>query len=427
MAVDTRIIAAVLILVIIVGIGLYMARGGGEEAPAAPAQEEAGTAGGQQQEQAAGGEQATSEERVKVLVLFDVGGRGDLSFNDMAYLGAERAMEELGVEVDFQTPPSIDVMPQLLESVSAEGEYDLIVLVGFLWQAPLSKVAPNYPDQKYALIDSALEGDYPNVASYVFREQEVASLIGVLAADIAKNLGSDKAGAVAGMSIPPLWRFHVGYLYGIQYYNQETGSNVQLVWTYTGKFDDPVKGKEVTQQMIQQGVRVFYGLAGLTHLGMFDAVREAAQQGIEAVAIGQDASQEWYDPYHIILSGMKRVDNAVYYAIKSVVDGNFTPGVNSLGLKEGGLGISDEEIVRWFAEQAAEQGRLQGMTPDEVVQIVMQQREKYISDTAWQIVGELEQKIKNGEIAFVSPASAEEYDSIIQELQQGNLDAALSR
>ncbi len=425
MAVDTRIIAVVLVLVILAGIGFYMTRGGGEEAPAeAPAQQETGTTGGQQ-EQATGGETTGQEEKVKVLVLFDVGGRGDLSFNDMAYLGAERAMEELGVEVDFQTPPSIDVMPQLLESVSAEGEYDLIVLVGFLWQAPLAKVAPNFPDQKYALIDSALEGDYPNVASYVFREQEVASLIGVLAADIAKNLGSDKAGSVAGMSIPPLWRFHVGYLYGIQYYNQETGSNVELVWTYTGKFDDPVKGKEVTQQMIQQGVRVFYGLAGLTHLGMFDAVREAAQQGIDAVAIGQDASQEWYDPYHIIISGMKRVDNAVYYAIKSVVDGTFQPGVNSLGLKEGGLGISDEEIVKWFAEQAAEQGRLQDLTPDEVVKIVMEQRKKYISDTAWQIVAELEEKIKNGEIAFVSPASAEEYDQIIQALQQGDLNAAL--
>ncbi|MEB3852195.1 MAG: BMP family ABC transporter substrate-binding protein [Desulfurococcales archaeon] len=344
----------------------------------------------------------------------------------MAVLGAERAASDFGVKVDYQTPRSTDEMESLLRSVSRSGKYDLIIGVGFLWLDAMSKVAPEYPNQKYALIDAAPQNPIGNLAAYVFREQEVAALVGILAADIAHNIGCNKAGAVAGMDIPPLWRFHIGYLYGIQYYNNVTGSSVELVWTYTGTFGDPQVGKQTTQQMIAQGVCVFYGLAGLTHLGMFDAVREAAEQGKNVVAIGQDASQEWYDPYHIILSGLKRVDVAVYDAIKSVVYGNFTGGIHSLGIKEGALGISDDKIIKYFAEIAAQQGKLpKGLTPDDVVNIVEQQRSKYISQRAWDLVNQLESDIASGKIRFVTPASHDQYDQIIQQLKQGDLQAAL--
>ncbi len=366
--------------------------------------------------------------KIHVLVLFDVGGKGDLSFNDMAVLGAERAKKELGVEVSYQTPASVDAMESLLRSVSQSGKYDLIIGVGFLWLDPMTKVAPDFPQQKYALIDAAPQEPIPNLAAYVFREQEVASLVGILAADIAKNIGSPKVGAVAGMDIPPLWRFDIGYLYGVQYYNKETGSNIGYAWTYTGRFDDPQLGKQVAEQMIAQDVRVLYGLAGLTHLGMFDAVRDANERGILAFAIGQDASQEWYDPYHIILSGLKRVDVAVYDAIKSVVEGNFTGGIHSLGLKEGALGISDEEIIKYFAEIAYEQGKLpKGLTPDDVVRIVMENRKKYISDEAWNLVEKLKNDIISGKIRFKTPTTHDEYDEIKNQLLQGNLQAALEQ
>ncbi len=399
---------ALVAVVLVAAAALYLAGGGGEAAGA-----------------------AEEEGKVRVLVLFDVGGRGDLSFNDMAALGADRAARELGVEVVYQTPQSLDVMESVLDAASRSGEYDLIVLVGFLWQAPLENVAPRYPEQKYALIDAATSKPFENVASYVFREQEVASLVGIIAADIARNIAERtgepaKVGAVAGMNIPPLWRFHIGYLYGVQYYNKATGSNVELVWVYTGKFDDPTLGKSYTEQMLQEGVRVFYGLAGLTHVGMFNAVKEAAARGVTAFSIGQDASQEWYDPYTIIISGLKRVDVAVYTAIKDVVEGRFRGGIISLGLKEGGLGLSDEEIIRYFAEIAMQQGLLpEGMTPDDVVRVVMQLREEWISDEAWRLVEELKTKIINGEIKFVNPKSQDEYERIISELEKGNLNAAL--
>ncbi len=407
---------AVIIVIVIVAAAAYWISGGGGGAT---------TTSPTQTTQSQGRKPGSN---VHVLVLFDVGGKGDLSFNDMAVLGAERARSDFGVQVDYQTPRSTDEMESLLRSVSKSGRYDLIIGVGFLWLDAMSKVAPDFPDQKYALIDAAPEKPISNLAAYVFREQEVAALVGVLAADIAHHIGCDKAGAVAGMDIPPLWRFHIGYLYGIQYYNNKTGSNVQLVWTYTGTFGDPQVGKQTTQQMIAQGVCVFYGLAGLTHLGMFDAVREAAQQGHDVIAIGQDASQEWYDPYHIILSGLKRVDVAVYDAIKSVVYGNFTGGIHSLGIKEGALGISDKDIIKYFAEIAANQSKLpQGLTPDDVVNIVMQKRSEYISQQAWNLVDQLRQAIVDGRIQFVSPATHDEYDQIINQLKAGNLQAALKQ
>ena len=364
--------------------------------------------------------------KVRVLVLFDVGGRGDLSFNDMAWLGAERARKELGVEVKFATPRSTAEMASLLDRLSSEGKYDLIVLVGFLWTAPLEEVAPKHPEQKYALIDAATSKVYPNVACYVFREQEVAALIGILAADMAHNLGGDKIGAVAGMDIPPLWRFHIGYLFGAKYYEKVTGRKTDLLWIYTGTFTDPAKGKEAAEALIRQGAKVLYGLAGATHLGMFEAVREAWQRGVKVLAIGQDASQEWIDPYHIIISGLKRVDNAVYTAIKEVVEGTFKGGIHSLGLKEGGLDLASLDMVKWFAEQAASVGRLpKDLTPEKVVEIVKELREKYISEEAWKIVEELKQKIVNGEIKFKNPATHDEYEEIIEQLEKGNLEAAL--
>ncbi len=366
--------------------------------------------------------------KFKVLVLFDVGGRGDLSFNDMAWLGAERAKKELGVDVSYLTPKSLADMKPLLEDLSRRGEYDLIVLVGFLWTSPLNETAGKFPNQKYALIDSTTGKVRPNEMDILFREQEVSSLVGIIAAGMAHELGTDKVGALVGMDIPPLWRFQVGYYFGAKYYEKMTGRKTDVVWTITGTFTDPATGKQYTEQMLKQGVRVIYGLAGATHLGAFQAVKEWEKEHKEpAFAIGQDASQEWIDPYHIPISGRKRVDVAVFSAIESVVKGTWKGGIITLGLKEGGVGIATLDEVKWFAEQAYKVGKLKGMTPDDVVRVVKQLRQKYIKPEVWALVKQLEDKIKNGEIQFKSPMSVKERDSIIKALENGDLNAALSK
>ncbi len=401
----TRMTLAILVVVIIIvalaGVYWYVSQqGGGEEKP---------------------------EEKTKVAILFDVGGRGDLSFNDMAYLGAEKAAKDFGVEIKYLTPKSTSDMVPLLEQLSSNKEYKLLVLVGFLWTDALNKTADKYPNQKYALIDSTTGVTRNNEVDILFREQEVGAIIGIIASGMAYELNGSTIGAVAGMSIPPLWKFHIGYLFGAKYFEMKTNKTVEFLWQYTGTFGDTQKGYQTAMQMLQQGAKVLYGLAGLTHVGMFDAVIEWNEKGYgSALAIGQDASQEWYNPKYIPVSGAKRVDVAVYTAIEMVVKGTWQGGIKTLGLKEGGVGIWDLDGVRYFAEIAYNNSKTK-LTPDEIVNIVQQQREKYIKDYVWNIVHELENKIKNGEIAFKTPLSEDEYNQIIQALQSGDLNAALAK
>ncbi len=372
--------------------------------------------------------QTATVKKVNVAVVFDVGGRGDLSFNDMAYLGAMRAEKELGAHIEFITPRSTADMQPLLERLSKSGKYDLIVLIGFLWTDPLNKTADKFPNQKYALIDSTTGVVRKNEVDILFREQECAALVGILASAMALKLGGNTVAALAGMDIPPLWKFHIGYLFGVKYFEKETGKKINFLWQYTGTFTDTQKGYTVGMQLIQQGARVIYGLAGLTHLGMFNAVKDWDKQHPNhlVLAIGQDASQEWIDPYHIPISGAKRVDVAVFTAIKMVATGNWKPGIITLGLKEGGVGIWDLEGVRYFAELAYKAHKT-SLTPDEIVKIVNETRHKYIPAYAWQLVDKLKQMIISGQIVFKTPTTHEEYQKIIQELQNGNLDAALAK
>jgi basic membrane protein A len=373
--------------------------------------------------------QPTPTKKVKVAILFDVGGRGDLSFNDMAYLGATKAQKDFGIEIETLTPKSLADMVPLLEDLSKRGEYDLLVLIGFLWTDALNKTADKFPDQKFALIDSTTGIARKNEVDILFREQECAAIVGVLASGMAKSLRGNKVGAVAGMDIPPLWKFHVGYLYGVKYYEKATGQKMDFVWQYTGTFTDTQAGYNAAMTLLQQDVKVLYGLAGLTHVGMFNAVKEwnSRQGKIAALAIGQDASQEWISPKDIPLSGAKRVDVAVYTAIEMVVKGTWKGGITTLGLKEGGVGIWDLDGVKEFATLAYEAKQLKDMTPDDVVKIVDQQRKAYIPGDAQRIADELKEKIMKGEIKFKMPANHDEYDSIIRELLAGNLDAALEK
>jgi len=369
-----------------------------------------------------------TNERYKVAVLFDVKGRGDLSFNDMAWLGAEKAVKELNVDVSYLTPRSLSDMVPLLERLARSKEYKILILVGFLWTTPLNETADKFPGQYFALIDATTGVVRSNEVDILFKEQEVASLIGVIAAGMAYELKGNTIAALAGMDIPPLWKFHIGYLFGAKYFELVTGKPVESLWVYTGTFTDPALEKQYTKQLLQRGAKVVYSLVGLTHTGTFEAVEEWEEERGELVfAVGQDASQEWIDPYHIPISGRKRVDVAVYTAIEMAVKGKFEGGIITLGLKEGGVGISSYSEVKWFAEQAVNTGQLKDITPNEVVAVVKELREKYIKDYVWDIVKGLEKMILTGQIEFKTPLTHDEYKGIIDALSKGDINAALSR
>ena len=377
----------------------------------------------------------TPHKKIKVLVLFDVGGRGDLSFNDMAWMGAERAAKDFGIVVQFNRPPSVRDMVPFLESYAKSHQYALIVLVGFLWTAPLKQVAPKFPDQKFALIDATTGVVRPNEVDLLFKEQQTGALVGFLAAELAHELmikehksGPIIIGTVMGMDIPPLWRFHIGYLWGAKLYQELTGIPVKVLWVYTGTFTDPKAGYTAAWKMLQQGALVLYQLAGATGIGVLNAVVDWNKKGYgKAFAIGEDASQEWYAPWYIPLSGAKRVDVAVYDAIKMVVTGNWKPGIYRLGLKQHAVGIWDLQGVKWFAELAYQYHKLpKGLTPEKVVEIVKKLREEYISKWAWCVVHNLEKAIINGQIQFINPKNHQQYESIVKALESGDLKAALA-
>jgi len=296
----------------------------------------------------------------KVAVVLDVGGRGDLSFNEMGFKGTDEAAKDFGLEmVEVQNATGADYLPNL-RNLARTGDYDLIICVGFLLGDALAAAATEFPNQKFAIIDVGyITG--PNIMNFVFRENEASALIGALAAMSAAQHGYTAAGIVLGIEIPVLWHFEAGFRYGmnwgLQAYAAHEGAatNVNLLYTYTGTFSDIALGKAASEAMLAQGAVGIYNVAGPLGVGDLEAVTEvhsnAGTTSGPPYYYGVDANQDWMGMgMHGIASGMKRVDLACYMAVEAVVKGTFAPGVTSLGLAEGGGAISDSEALLDFIE-----------------------------------------------------------------------------
>ncbi|MFC2083413.1 BMP family protein, partial [Candidatus Bipolaricaulota bacterium] len=197
----------------------------------------------------------------KVAVVLDVGGRGDLSFNDMGFVGTDKAATDFGYEmVEVQNASGADYLPNL-RNLSRAGDYEIIICVGFLLGDALAEVAPEFPDQKYAIIDVGyITG--PNIMNIVFRENEMSALVGALAAMAAAEYGYSNAGIVLGIEIPVLYHFEAGFRFGMDWGNQKVGADVGLLYTYTGTFSDIALGKAATEAMLAQGAVGVYNVAG---------------------------------------------------------------------------------------------------------------------------------------------------------------------
>ena len=343
----------------------------------------------------------------KVALAYDVGGRGDKSFNDMAYLGASKASKDFGVTVDEITPRALAEMEDVLRRLSKTGEYKIILCIGFLWTDALTKVSGEYPDQKFGAIDVFLP-DKPNVLAVVYREEEGCALVGALAALVSK---SGTIGNVLGMEIPLLWKFEIAYKYGAQYIGNASGKTFKVLWHYTGKFDDPSLGRESAISMLDQKADVIFAAAGGTGIGALKVVSERAKEtGEKLYAIGVDADQDWMHPGYIIASMQKRVDVGTYKAVEMAVKGPFTGGLLSLGIKEGGIGVSDlAALDDLLNDPMAKEGieKETGMKAEEIRSTIKAMRDSIPSDV-WQKVDELKNKILNGEVTIPVPGSADE-------------------
>jgi basic membrane protein A len=263
-------------------------------------------------------------------IIFDLGGKFDKSFNEAAFNGAEQWAKETGgtyKELEMQDEAQRE---QALRRL-AEAGANPVVMTGFAFGDVLAKVAPDFPDTKFAIIDMVV--DAPNVKSVVFNEHEGSYLVGMMAA-MASKTGT--VGFIGGMDIPLIRKFGCGYAEGAKAVNPDIKIVLNMTGTTPSAWNDPVKGAELAKGQKSQGADVIYAAAGGTGVGILQA---AADEGI--LSIGVDSNQNYLHPGSVLTSMLKRVDNAVYNAFKEGTD--LKPGIEVMGLANDGVGYAMDD------------------------------------------------------------------------------------
>jgi Uncharacterized ABC-type transport system, periplasmic component/surface lipoprotein, COG1744 len=371
----------------------------------------------------------TTKPKGNIYVIYDIGGRGDLSFNDMAYLGASRAAKDFGLGLkEVQSKTQDDYVPNL-RAAAKSGDAVIAVAVGFLMTDAVKQVSQEFPNVKFAIIDGYIP-DRPNVMSVLFRENEGSALVGALAALTAYYYNCTKVGIVLGMEIPVLWKFEIGYAYGVRwaerFIKQKFGKDVKfdILYVYTGSFNDPAKGKQAAEVMLAQGVCVIYQAAGATGLGVFEAVAEAGKKAGRTMgppfAIGVDADQDYIKPGFILASMMKRVDVGVYTAAKMAVEGSFKGGVLELGIKEGGISVSTLDDLSQFLEIGIRAGAVKESDAQNIINTVKEMRSR-IPQWIWEAVDKLKQDIVSGAEKVPLPTTQDQVVQLRKELGLGTV------
>ena len=277
----------------------------------------------------------------KVGIVFDIGGKNDRSFNAAAWEGVQRAEKELGIclyDVEPGNPTSIEPAMRAF----AEKNFDLIIGVGFAQGPILQRVASDYPDVKFAIVDGVIfeaDGKTPmkNVGSLVFREHEGSYLVGMIAASKSK---SGVLGFLGGMDIPLIHRFAKGYEEGALAVNPNAKVVINYCGVTDGAWNNPGKGKELSLAQIEKGADVIFTAAGNSGLGAFDAVEQYGKNDkgeANRFVIGVDSNQNGVKPGFVLTSMVKRVDNAVYDVVKEVIGGQFKGGFHVFGLDKDGV------------------------------------------------------------------------------------------
>ncbi len=259
-------------------------------------------------------------------VVYDAGGKFDKSFNEAAYNGIEKFKQETGTGyLDFEV--QTDAQREQAFRRFAQKGADPIIGIGFSQEAAIKKVAPEFPETHFVIIDSVV--DLPNVQSILFKEHEGSFLVGLLAGMASK---SGKVGFVGGMDIPLIRRFECGYEQGAKFANKDATVLQNMTGTTGAAWNDPTKGGELAKGQFDQGVDVIFAAAGGTGIGVYQAAKDNGK-----LAIGVDSNQNHIQPGTMLSSMMKRVDIAVYETAKAAKDGTWKAGTTVLGLAENGV------------------------------------------------------------------------------------------
>jgi len=321
---------------------------------------------------------ADDPSKIRVGIVFDIGGKDDRSFNAAAWAGVKCA--ESGMTPDAKTScgkPPLNVIVRDVEPGNpvsiepamrafAERGYDLVIGVGFAQGPIMQAVAKDYPKIHFAIIDGVIfedDGKTPkaNVASLVFKEHEGSYLVGLIAGMTSKT---NTIGFIGGMDIGLIHRFEGGYEQGAKAANP----NIQVIQNYVGVTDsawnNPGKGKEIALAQIGKGADVIFTAAGNSGLGAFDAVEQAGKDSngqATHFVIGVDSNQNMVKPGFVLTSMVKRVDNAVYDIVKDVVNHKFQNGFHVFGLDTEGVGYvmdsNNQRLISPQTLQAAEEAK----------------------------------------------------------------------
>lgn len=283
-----------------------------------------------------------SEDQLRVILLIP-GSLGDKSFFDSANKGMEMVKSELGAEIKVieMGTDFTKWEPNLLDAL--EGEWDIIVSGNSMTEM-MNTFAVDYPDQNFINFDSFETQVSANVYGVQYKANELSFLAGSVAALVSQSDmeyadDNQMIGFLGGMDIPGINDFLVGYIEGALYVNEDT----KVMISYAGDFGDPAKGKELSLLQYNSGVDISFNVAGGTGLGLLDAAKDQSKY-----AIGVDSDQallfEDTDPEkstHILTSAIKKIDQAVFNAVKEHVEGSLEYGiVKQLGVAEGGVGLA---------------------------------------------------------------------------------------
>lgn len=269
---------------------------------------------------------AMAQTAIKPAVVYDKGGKFDKSFNEAAFIGAEKFKQETGTEFRDFEPNNDAQIEQALRRFARDGNSPIIA-VGFSQATALQKVAAEFPDLKFTIIDMVV--DLPNVQSVVFKEHEGSYIVGLLAAMASK---SGKVGFVGGMDIPLIRKFACGYVQGVKAAKPDAEIFQNMTGSTPSAWNDPVKGGELAKSQIDRGADVIYHAAGGTGIGVLRAAADAGKLGI-----GVDSNQNALQPGKVLTSMLKRVDVAAYNSFKAAREGTWKSGIQVLGLKEDGI------------------------------------------------------------------------------------------
>jgi len=280
-----------------------------------------------------------SKKTVKVGLAYDIGGRGDRSFNDAAAAGLDKVKSDLNIDSKelSATQGEAEAAKETRLKLLAQGGYNPVIAVGFAYAPSLKKVAPQFPNTKFGLIDSA-DTTAPNITNLLFAEQEGSFLVGAAAALKSKT---KNVGFIGGVQVPLIAKFEAGFKAGVAAVDKNTKVQVKYLTQppdFSG-FGDPAKGKTAAEGMYDAGADVIYAAAGGSGTGVFQAGKAN-----NALAIGVDSDQ--YEKVSadlkpvIMTSMLKRIDTAVFNFVKDFGAGNFKAGSVTFDLKSDGVGYS---------------------------------------------------------------------------------------